>query len=531
MSLTDREILELNELCNSLVDDNLTRSDLARLEQWIAKSDDARKFYVRAMGQSASLGHYASELQIEAPDLASPVGNIFHHTKWIWLALAASVVVGALWFVSPTPSDRSDPSELVEYVAKVTGVKSESSGNLIESRLGAFLSRGERFELLQGFAEITFDSGAVLVVEGPALLDVNSPWDATLHEGAITASVPSQAIGFRITNPAVEVVDLGTEFSMVADGKGAANVFVIQGEVEAVPGSNSDKEAILLHENESRRFSVSGASEVEVSQPSAIHSEIPNSFERGANSAKYIYWTLDERSGSVLGARSAGFLPEDYDLTLGKRASGSAHTEGFRNGGLRFDGRTYAKASFPGLSSNLPRTVGFWVQVPKDAALSEAYSMVAWRADSAKLGSRPVHIGWNRNPDEGPLGALRTDFSGGHAMGMTSLRDGLWHYVSIVFVPGIDPDAPVQVKQYVDGKLESSRVTPGPKLSIAARGKESGDPSLADVLWLGCRLGSSGPRKTRFRGALDELIITDRALDPSEISRLMDGQEIALPTL
>ncbi len=526
MSLSDREILELNELCNSLVDDNLSRTDLARLEQWIGASDDARQFYVRAMDQSASLGHYASEMQIEAPDLAGRVGSVIQHGKWMWLALAASIVIGGtLWFRSPVVMDP------VEYVAKITGLRAVGPTDPVASKLGDFICRGERFELTEGFAEVTFDSGAVLVVEGPAILDANSPWDATLHQGSITASVPSQAIGFRISNPAVEVVDLGTEFSMVADGKGAANVFVLEGEVEAVPGSNSDREAILLRENESRRFAVSNVAGVEISEPILTQMDMPVSFERSRNPVKYVRWAFDEPSGKSFGAKSIGFSSSDYDLVLGKRASSVAHTEGYRDGGIQLDGRSFAQASFPGLSSNFPRTVSFWVQVPKDTALSEAYSMVAWRADSAKLGSRPVHIGWNRNPDEGPLGALRTDFSGGHAMGMTSLRDGLWHYVSVVFVPGVDPDAPVQVKQYVDGKLESSRVTPGPKLSIAARGKERGDPRFADILWIGCRLGSGGPRKSRFRGAMDELIITDRALDPSEISRLMVGQEIAVPSI
>ncbi len=88
--------------------------------------------------------------------------------------------------------------------------------------------------------------------------------------------------------------------------------------------------------------------------------------------------------------------------------------------------------------------------------------MVAWRGDSDKLGSRPVHIGWNRNPDDGPIGAIRTDFSGGHAMGTTPLRDGRWHHLSVIFVPGEDRDAPVHVKQYVDGRLESNTITPGP---------------------------------------------------------------------
>ena len=84
----------------------------------------------------------------------------------------------------------------------------------------------------RGFAEITFDSGAQVVLEGPASLDLNSAWDATLRRGTLKANVPTEAMGFRISNPSVEVVDLGTVFTMIADRSGAADVLVLKGMVE-----------------------------------------------------------------------------------------------------------------------------------------------------------------------------------------------------------------------------------------------------------------------------------------------------------
>lgn len=531
MTLSDREILELNDLCNSIVDGIATEAQQVRLSNWIMESEDARQYYIRAMDLSASLGSYASEMQMEAPDLqVEPSSYMKRGAAWLWLALAASIfLTSTLWIGSPSVEMQSIEAE---HVARITGEKSSVwSGGSVKTRLGDLLVSGERIELTQGFAEVTFDSGAVVAVEGPATLDVNSPWSATLLRGVVRASVPSQAIGFRISNPAVEVVDLGTAFSMAADGQGVASVFVIEGEVEAVSRGSSDIEAILLGTNESRSFAVPGNSTLESGLPIKPHSNMPDSFDGYAKPANYVLWSLDEAEGRVLRSKVVGFPGGTYDLTLKRRRSQAGHVEGFRNNGIQFDGKLFAKASFPGLSTNIPRTFAFWVKVSKDAALSDAYAMAAWRADSVKLGARPVHIGWNRNPEEGLIGALRTDFSGGHAMGKTSLRDGLWHYISVVFQPGIDPDSPVQVKQYVDGKLESNRVNPGPKLSTAARGPENGNPNLADTIWLGCRLGSSGPKKARFRGAIDEFVITDRGLTPVEITRLMDGQEITPPNL
>jgi hypothetical protein len=172
---------------------------------------------------------------------------------------------------------------------------------------------------------------------------------------------------------------------------------------------------------------------------------------------------------------------------------------------------------------NFPRTIAFWVKVPENAPLSRAYSMVAWRGDDQRLASRPVHIGWNRHPAEGPLGAIRTDFSGGHAMGSTPLRDGRWHHVAIILLDSDDPAMPVHVKQYVDGRLESNTITPGPKRSVRGNVKSIGDPTGGDKLWLGCRLGAAGPKKERFLGEIDELVVVGRGLDPTEVVQVMDG--------
>ena len=58
--------------------------------------------------------------------------------------------------------------------------------------------------------------------------------------------MPPQALGFRVSNRAVEVVDIGTEFSMVADDHGGADVLVLEGEVEAMPSGHEDSDAIVL---------------------------------------------------------------------------------------------------------------------------------------------------------------------------------------------------------------------------------------------------------------------------------------------
>lgn len=99
MNLTDPEILELNELCNALVDGTFTASQQRRLAQLLASSDGARQFYVRALGLSASLYHYAGEMQSAEMDVARlpDRGILSSYRLWLsGLAVAASVVL-LLW--------------------------------------------------------------------------------------------------------------------------------------------------------------------------------------------------------------------------------------------------------------------------------------------------------------------------------------------------------------------------------------------------------------------------------------------------
>src|SRR5262249_39556028 len=158
------------------------------------------------------------------------------------------------FWTQPHPQAAAPELKSEEFVARLTASKEcqwKDGSAILPSN---YLRKGQRLELVKGLAEVTFDSGALLILEGPASLDLNSAWDATLVRGTLKASVPAQAMGFRISNPSVEVVDLGTEFSMFADSKGAADVLVLRGMVEASPHDPSGQRTIVLHENQSRHF-------------------------------------------------------------------------------------------------------------------------------------------------------------------------------------------------------------------------------------------------------------------------------------
>lgn len=523
MNLTDNEVLELSALCHALVDGNITDTERARLESWLAESEDTRRYYVRMMGLSASLCSYASEVQSEVP---APVmeSKIVRPAVWRWaigtLAAAASVVLAfrlggvSERFFSPPVALAEVESE--DTVARLSGAKDcEWIGEA--PQMGDELRRAQRVQLAAGLAEITFDSGARITLEGPASLDLTSAWEAALHHGSLRASVPAEAIGFRISNPEVDVVDLGTEFTMVADAAGGTEVYVVEGAVEVASRTGGDRarDPVVLREKQARRFAKNGGSEAS-DRPQKIDWRVRKvALDRLTRPATYLHWSFDETSGAVAHASSASAGPVTFDAHLVGDDGGAldqAWTTGRWQGALCLDGTFQAKAALPTGSAKGGRTIAFWVRTSEDAKFPEVGSLLSWPLGGKE--PRVAELAWNRNPNQGPLGALRTRVGRGSFVGSTPVRDGRWHHLAVVFVPKAKPDGTPQIKHYIDGRLDA--------LASKHNGKRHGAEDGAAIAATGDALviGTGAPAD-RFHGQLDELFIADRPLTPYEIRHLM----------
>jgi hypothetical protein len=110
--------------------------------------------------------------------------------------------------------------------------------------LGVRLPPG-KLNLEEGLAEVTFDTGARVLLEGPALFEVQSENRATLHAGKLSAHVPS-AVGFVVQTPQGAVVDQGTEFGVFTVPSGLTDVFNFAGSAllmfqDAAPGRDGQR--------------------------------------------------------------------------------------------------------------------------------------------------------------------------------------------------------------------------------------------------------------------------------------------------
>ncbi|MFN9720621.1 MAG: FecR family protein [Planctomycetota bacterium] len=88
--------------------------------------------------------------------------------------------------------------------------------------------------LFGGRLELVFDDGAKVTLEGPVEFRPMTSGQLQLRRGRIMAAVPKEAIGFTVTTPTSQVVDLGTEFEVSVKETGASDVVVKKGEIEVM---------------------------------------------------------------------------------------------------------------------------------------------------------------------------------------------------------------------------------------------------------------------------------------------------------
>lgn len=502
--MTDTERLELNELCGLLVDGQLSAEQNEHLQQLLLASEEARCFYVRSMQLSASLYSYAAEMQSEPAEPRNIIRPTFWRRTLIPLAAAAVIALG-IWIGRTLIPEALPSDDDAEFIARISGAKDPQWVGAPAFQMGDELPRGQHIELTAGFAEITFDSGAQLIVEGPASLDLDSAWQATLRRGTLRANIPQEAIGFKVANASVDVIDLGTEFSITADADGSAEVFVLNGQIEVEPRTTSGATKILMKEKQSRRFAQTGDSDVRDSDQKFQKHTKRVTFDLPTKPANYAHWTFDKSESPTFQGQHHG--PARNKATLALQARDATTAAGKFKDALNFTSTTSAEIATADLGIRHPKTTAFWLRLPEDTTAADGTTF-------ARLAA--TQIGWNSVPADGAQSALRITTARGHAIGSTPLRDGRWHHIAVTVTSAEKAGGKWQARLYVDGRLDAWTGKQPTRKNPAAR--------APDTFTLGSTANDKG-----FRGELDELYLSDRALTPIEIRTLMRANHPYLP--
>lgn len=252
---------ELRRLLDALANGELTAEDRRRLDARLSGDADARRAYLGYMGLEAELfaRHAAGAPQTgsaaglgPAPAACSSAAAALAMTTpgrppapraLGWLALAAALVgvaaassLATLHLLRPGVGDAPgvaalDP--LAPVVARVTATSNTRwRGPQGGVHYGARLVEGQRLDLAAGLVEVTFDTGARILLEGPATLDLRGASEAMLLSGRLAVSAPAESV-MLVRSERFGVEQTGAEYGLVADRDGGSEVHVFSGLVEA----------------------------------------------------------------------------------------------------------------------------------------------------------------------------------------------------------------------------------------------------------------------------------------------------------
>jgi len=253
MSVAVEHSHEFGDLLAALVDGEMTPADAGRLERLVCESPAARRSlvdYLQLHGElywdhAVAAGSIVREQALPPADAqTTPMRKSAGRARrWrgIAAAVAASLVVAvASWAViSATMLRRGSegPTVAAHLIRTSAALWPEGSPGPEQN---AALCAGQMLDLRAGLAEIVFQSGARVIVEGPAEIEFQGPGRGYLRVGRLAAHVPPEAAGFVVATPNATVTDLGTEFGVAVDPAGLSEVHAIAGAIQVRPEGSSE---------------------------------------------------------------------------------------------------------------------------------------------------------------------------------------------------------------------------------------------------------------------------------------------------
>lgn len=248
-------------------------------------------------------------------------------------------------------------------------------------------------KLVKGLAEITLETGARVVLEGPCSVTVETPLQVYLAEGRLSALVKGGSKqAFVVRSPTASVVDYGTEFGVFVKPDGQTEAYVYEGMVQMRDSSDPVRfsKSMLLKKGQSAVSDGQGRlSDLPVNPYHFVRAGDMEVFEQARNIGGYYRWRSwvyrVHREDSSLAAhyffeRDGG----DEDCLINAAGKGRAASGRFGDAGrnkpswvpgrwpqkegVRFErGRNQAIVipAEPSLSFVQPLTISTWVYFPE----------------------------------------------------------------------------------------------------------------------------------------------------------------------
>jgi hypothetical protein len=413
-------------------------------------------------------------------------------------------------------------------------------------RTKTVVSIGDKFNLVSGLLEITYDTGAKVILQGPVTYTVESPASGFLSVGRLTASVensktkdqrpkteaphPSSLIPhplFAVRTPTATVTDLGTEFGVEVTTKGDTVSHVFRGVVEVQPlghDAKGEAHAVRLTDNESvrvqrsdigaravvQRVAIDPAAFVRIDQfPRPERDKRLNSFRRWQTYsmelrrdpsllAYYDFQLVGEKSAvlpnvTANGDRSRDGVVENATWTTGRMPGKHA---------LLFLGRQdYVSVNLPQKARSLSLAAWICLDPAPDHMSNGILMSSGWLI--------PGQVHWQLDSLDGHMSFACVSSEGSSPYSSPALLGDRWfrHWRHVAC---ICDRAAGRIRLYLDGRC------------VADSAYRLTGPVSIGPAWIGNWDHGThqeyGPRN--FRGRIDELAVFGRPLGPDEVQRM-----------
>ncbi len=214
----------------------------------IQRERDARLHEAAAAAKAKPVEQPSSPRRLVIEE--TPPRRVIVIPSWaVYGSIAAALLIAALvvFTSQPTPTGPvSDPTadtqppapDAPSPVATLTRVHSAvwygQDGQPTTALPGPLLA-GTHLQLIDGLAEVEMGDGAVVYLQGPASVHVDTPGSLRLDQGRLTAKAEGQAEGFEVWTPQARITDHGTEFGVSVGESGQEQAEVFSGRVILQP--------------------------------------------------------------------------------------------------------------------------------------------------------------------------------------------------------------------------------------------------------------------------------------------------------
>lgn len=446
---------------------------------------------------------------------------------WITAAIALVVLASVLMLqreqvISAVVPDNSE--EINDLgVAVLTHVSDLVGEGVTELEVGETIPP-RVIEWDAGVIQFEFYSGATVVVEGPAEIEIVDESRVVCRSGRLRAHVPEAARGFAVLAPTFELVDLGTEFGLNVSDDGQSEVHVFDGTVELYDAESNRNQATRRELNAGDALTVDRdgsskaitARDADFVTPSRLSTLMDvrqqeqlrdwrafrDSLHEDPRVVAYFPFDRNESEDRLLVGQSG------VDTTIQGAIVGCEWSEG------RWPGKTSLQFKRPGdrVRITVPGefeslTYSTWVRV--DGLDRTQHSLLL----TDGFGKNALH--WQIRQDGALVLGVRYTKDITYNYRTDSIfnlfRLGQWSHLATVY----DSDQSL-VSHYVNGKL-----TRRESLIDAASGVlKIGNATIGN--WSVPTQKHHGSRVRNFNGCIDEMIVFGVALDEQEVRHIYD---------